>query len=192
MFNRIRNGKYELIKPVTLNEYFNSTESEECDINCYLSFCNAEVTRRGTLEIRSDCAQPVGEAFCASAFNLGILYSAKEARQILDEFLKNNIPEEILASPEKNKILRDNVIYKYKLPAPDSEVQKLLTNLVSIAQQALIKRGFGEEMLIKPLLNRAEKIVCPALIWKQLLRDGMPLESVIKKFADPSQSVSCL
>ncbi len=192
MFNRIRNGKYELIKPVTLNEYFNSSESEECDISCYLSFCNVEITRRGTLEVRSDCAQPASEAFCASAFNLGILCAAKDARQVLDEFLKNNISKEILALPEKNKILRDSVIYEYKLPAPDSEIQKLLTNLVTLAKESLLKRGFGEEILIKPLFARAERIICPALIWKQLLCGGMSLESVIKKFADPAQSVSCL
>ncbi len=191
MFNRIRNGKYETIIPVTLNEYFNSKDSEECDISCYLSFCNVEVTRRGTLEVRSDCAQPASEAFCAPAFNLGILYAKEKAAQILDEFLNSNIPKEILASPEKNKILRDGVIYEYKLPAPDSEVRKLLTNLVALAQEALIKRGFGEEKLIRPLLARAERIICPALIWKQLLKDGNNIETVIKKFANADEMVSC-
>ncbi|MBR5156940.1 MAG: hypothetical protein IKW59_04135 [Clostridia bacterium] len=191
MFNRIRNGKYETITPVTLSEYFNSNESEESDISCYLSFCNAEVTRRGTLEVRSDCAQPVSEAFCAPAFNLGILYAKEKAAQILDEFLNNNIPKEILESPDKNKILRNSVIYEYKLSAPNNEVRKLLTNLVALANESLIKRGFGEEKLLEPLFARAEHLTCPALIWKQLLKDGKSLESVIKKFASADETVSC-
>ena len=192
MFNRIRNGKYETITPVTISEYFNNDDSDESDIGCYLSFCNVEVTRRGTLEVRSDCAQPVSEAFCASAFNLGILYAKEKATQILDEFLNNNIPKEILESPEKNKILRDSVIYEYKLPASDSEVQKLLMALVALAEESLIKRGLGEEKLLNPLFARAEHIACPALIWKQLLKDGISIETIIKKFSSADEMVSHL
>ncbi|MBQ4516680.1 MAG: hypothetical protein II978_07815 [Clostridia bacterium] len=192
MFNRIRNGKYETITPVTISEYFNNDDSDENDIGCYLSFCNVEVTRRGTLEVRSDCAQPVSEAFCASAFNLGILYAKEKATQLLDEFLNNNIPKEILESPEKNKILRDNVIYEYKLPASESEVQKLLMALVALAEESLIKRGLGEEKLLNPLFARAEHITCPALIWKQLLKDGISIETIIKKFSSADEMVSHL
>lgn len=192
MFNRIRNGKYELLAPVSVCEYFNSSDSAENDIGCYLSFCNVEVTRRGTLEIRSDCAQPISEAFCPPAFNLGILYAKEKAAEMLHEFLNKNIPKELLDSPERNKILRNRVIYGYSLPAPDSEVRRLLTELVALAEEALLKRANGEEKLLAPLHRRAEQLTCPALIWKRFLNEGMPIETVIKKFSDPDCQPSCL
>ena len=40
MFNRIRDGKYEVFAPVGIEEYFAREDAKEEDINCYLSFKN--------------------------------------------------------------------------------------------------------------------------------------------------------
>ncbi|MBO5021526.1 MAG: hypothetical protein J6D52_12745, partial [Clostridia bacterium] len=65
MFYRVRDSKYELVPETTVAKYFLRTDAKEEDINSYLSFQNVEITRRGTLEVRSDCAQPIKDAFCA-------------------------------------------------------------------------------------------------------------------------------
>ena len=67
MFNRIRDDKYETFTPVPIKEYFEKDDAREEDIECYLSFCNVELTRRGTLEVRSDCAQKEGRHFMPPA-----------------------------------------------------------------------------------------------------------------------------
>ena len=56
MFLSYRDEQYKMITPTELDTYF-ETEGIPSDIDGYLSFKNVEITRRGTLEIRSDCAQ---------------------------------------------------------------------------------------------------------------------------------------
>jgi len=93
MFNRIRDGKYECFAPITVLEYFKREDAEKKDISNYLSFKNIEITLRGTLEIRSDCAQPLYRAFAPPAFSLGILYNMERAERALK---KNASPDEFV------------------------------------------------------------------------------------------------
>ncbi len=71
MFLSVNETGYHIMPPISLAEHFKQP-GREADIDGYLSFKNVEITRRGTLEVRSDCAQPVSEAFTPPAFNLGI------------------------------------------------------------------------------------------------------------------------
>ena len=89
MFNRIRDGKYEVFKPVPIKEYFLQEDAKKEDIECYLSFRNVELTCRGTLEVRSDCTQKRGRFFMPPAFNLGILNNIEKAESTLEDFFKN-------------------------------------------------------------------------------------------------------
>ena len=90
MFNRIRNGKYEVFAPVNIKEYFEDEkhQAKAEDIECYLSFKNVEITSRGTLEVRSDCAQSFENAFAPPAFNLGVMEGLDEIYDIVTAFLK--------------------------------------------------------------------------------------------------------
>ena len=49
-----------------------------------------EITRRGTLEVRSDCAQPFECEFTPPAFNTGILEMLGEANARMEKFVCNN------------------------------------------------------------------------------------------------------
>ena len=89
MFNRIRDGKYEVFAPTPIREYFLKEDSLKEDIECYLSFRNVELTCRGTLEVRSDCAQKKGRFFMPPAFNLGILHNLEKAEETINAFFKN-------------------------------------------------------------------------------------------------------
>lgn len=148
LFNRIRNGKYETFEPVKIKDYFKGSShgAKEEDIECYLSFCNVEITSRGTLEVRSDCTQKEGRFFMPPAFNLGILNNLAQAEKILDEFFKkNNINE-------KNSVLRKLVASgNERKIASDRVLSSLCQNMLSVASDGLKKRGKGEERLLSDI-----------------------------------------
>ena len=126
IFNRIRNGKYEVFAPVSLREYFAREDSREEDINCYLSFKNVEITRRGTLEIRSDCAQPFEKAFAPAKFNLGILNNMEKAERRLESFFEET------GIDEPNSSLREKAVRGERI-ADERKVNDLLSDLKEIS-----------------------------------------------------------
>lgn len=145
MFNRVRDGRYEVFEPVKIKEYFSNPAcgARKEDIECYLSFRNVEVTSRGTLEVRSDCTQKEGRFFAPPAFNLGILNNLDGAKNILNAFLtENNInkkPSELrqLAAEGKEEGI-----------APKDILDKLCRDMTGIARDGLEKRNKGEEVLL--------------------------------------------
>ncbi len=143
MFNRIRDGKYETFTPVPIKDYFTKDDAREEDIECYLSFCNVELTRRGTLEVRSDCAQKEGRHFMPPAFNLGILNNLEKAKEELDAFMKNcNIEKSNSELRALVSECREDEI------APTYLLDELCAKMLDIAREGLIKRNKGEEILL--------------------------------------------
>lgn len=145
MFNRIRDGKYEVFSPVKIKEYFENPiyGAKEEDIKCYLSFRNVEVTSRGTLEVRSDCTQKEGRFFMPPAFNLGILNNLDSAKDMLDSFIENcgidKTPSEL------RKLVCQS---KEEEIAPKFILDELCAHMMEIAREGLRKRGKGEESLL--------------------------------------------
>ena len=143
MFNRIRNGKYEVFKPVPIKEYFLQEDARKEDIECYLSFRNVELTSRGTLEVRSDCTQKKGRFFMPPAFNLGILHNMEKAESTLDTFFKNcNIDK---PNSELRKLVNE---CREEEIAPKFILDELCVKMLDIARDGLISRGKGEEELL--------------------------------------------
>ncbi len=150
IFNRVRNGKYEIFAPIPMEEYFKKDDAKESDINCYLSFKNVEITRRGTLEIRSDCAQPFSDAFAPAAFNTGILFNMEKAEEILLKFFEeNNIKE-------TNTALREKAV-RDCLGIDEDAVYELLVCMLDCAKDGLLKRKKGEERFLVPLYDRCAR-----------------------------------
>lgn len=146
MFNRIRDGEYQVFSPVNIREYFENPAfgAKEEDIECYLSFKSVEVTARGTLEVRGDCAQPFAAAFAPPAFNLGILCAMDDAAKRTEEFFKEN------GITKTNSQLR-NIICEGKDPeliAPISRLEKFRFDMWELAADALAARKKGEERLL--------------------------------------------
>ncbi|OQB14730.1 MAG: hypothetical protein BWY15_00881 [Firmicutes bacterium ADurb.Bin193] len=167
MFCTVRRGKYITFPPVTVYEYFKDGNGN--DTKHFLSFKNVEITARGTLEIRSDCAQPVSEAFAPPAFSLGILYNMDRARQIMEGVLEGY----------KTSYLRDCVINGEGTSLP----QGLLTRLVETAEDGLKKRKKGEEKLLSPLYERAAQGICPAKKTLLRLKGGESIENIILDYS---------
>lgn len=154
MFNRKRDGKYEIFAPVGLKEYFEREDAKERDMDFYLSFKNVEITRRGTLEIRSDCAQPFDAAFAPAAFNLGIAFNMHKANSIVTDYLKKN------AAGKTNTQLRCEIV-EGKYDAEDEELYLLAEKLLSCSKEGLEKRGKGEEKYLLPLYDRVARMSNP-------------------------------
>ncbi len=157
MFNRIRNGKYEVFKPIAMEEYFLLPDAKEEDINCYLSFKNVEITRRGTLEIRSDCAQPFPDAFAPAAFNLGILYNMDKINCLLERFFEEEGIE------ETNTSLREKTT-RGELVASRNSLNELIGKILEYSEEGLLKRGKGEEKFLAPLYRRCMLLSCPGRV----------------------------
>ncbi len=157
MFNRIRNGKYEVFKPIAMEEYFLLPDAKEEDINCYLSFKNVEITRRGTLEIRSDCAQPFPDAFAPAAFNLGILYNMDKVNCLLERFFEEEGIE------ETNTSLREKTT-KGEFVASRNSLNELIGKILEYSEEGLLKRGKGEEKFLAPLYRRCMLLSCPGRV----------------------------
>ncbi len=157
MFNRIREGKYEVFEPVGIEEYFAREDAKAEDINCYLSFKNVEITRRGTLEIRSDCAQPFPDSFAPAAFNLGILYNMDKVNCLLEAFFKNEGIE------ETNTYLRE-ITTRGEFVASRNSLNELLGKILECSEEGLLKRGKGEEKFLAPLYRRCMLLTCPGRV----------------------------
>ena len=157
MFNRIRDGKYEVFEPIGIEEYFAREDAKEEDINCYLSFKNVEITRRGTLEIRSDCAQPFPDSFAPAAFSTGILYNMDKVESLLEAFFENE------GIKESNTILREKTV-KGEFIASRNSLNELMSKILEYAEEGLLKRGKGEEKLLAPLYRRCMLLSCPGRV----------------------------
>lgn len=154
IFNRKRDGEYEIFESVKMKDYFKREDAREEDINCYLSFKNVEITRRGTLEIRSDCAQPFSDAFSPAAFNLGVLYNMDKVKECVDAFKKK---ENITLS---NTLLREMAVKGEEIADEDS-LFELLDTVLYLAKEGLEKRNLGEETLLAPLFDRIARMSNP-------------------------------
>ena len=94
-----RNNEYIILPKIKVEEYFKLKEIEgltvndkkikiipiENDFDRYRSYRNVELSRYGTIEIRSDCTQNVKNVFNVVAFNVGISANIDEAFNKLKE-----------------------------------------------------------------------------------------------------------
>lgn len=185
MFLKKEGNDYVAMPPVSVESYFDGG-APETDISSYLSFKNVEVTRRGTLEMRSDCAQPVGAAFAPPAFNVGIFTKLDAAEQALERFFEL-LPEEIAKAPDRNAILRRRVIYGETYFVDKDKISVFLEELVALSAQGLKERGFGEERLLTPLFERAKTLDCPAKMYRKRQNEGEGELAILADFSNPEK-----
>lgn len=171
MFNSKKNGLYKCFYPVSIKEYFNC--NSEDDIEQFLSFRHIEITCRGTLEIRSDCTQPVHDAFAPPAFNLGIAHNIDNAIERTNKLMEGKS----FKNSYLRKCVSDGLVIK---EFTKDQLSEYALDMLKISEEGLIKRGYGEEVLIHCLYSRAEKLECPAFY---TLKNVNEIESVIKEYS---------
>lgn len=130
-----------------------------------------------TIEIRSDCTQPLKDAFAPVAFSLGLSRKVDEALAITEQFFKDNNIKHTYTELRQMAITDKKIV--------DEEIMKAyLQKLYNLAKSALEERGFGEEKHLLCLQERINKLECPAKKQKKLLEKGTPLSEIIKQCSE--------
>lgn len=196
LFCTEREDKYINFKPVPVREYVTNEsvtgeyydgneyraigfEPEISDIDHLRSYKFVDLTFRGTLELRSACMQPVYQAMSVPAFNLGV--SAR-----LDEFENLFSSCQLYQYGYSSADLRKMSVM-YELPdfMTGKGMSKLLTDVVDLAHEGLVSRGYGEEKYLEPLYDRAEQILSPAREMTEGLRSGRDISEYVTRFSLP-------
>ncbi|HFU4190573.1 TPA: gamma-glutamylcysteine synthetase, partial [Streptococcus suis] len=159
IFYAVRNSNYYYFRPIALKDYLNEMEivaySEKGemikllpqldDLNTHRSYHYQELTRRGTVEFRSICAQPFDRTFTPTAFHLGLLTNLKEFENILEK------TDFFINFGRNYKNLRKMFSKQYLSEFEFLQIQKFAEELFNCAYSGLEKRKFGEEKFLEPL-----------------------------------------
>ena len=184
-----RDGKYLFFYPVPFDEYLKcDTVSGEyydgdyhaCsfapkaeDIAYLRTYKQIDLTSRGTLEFRSACTQPLGEAMTVAAFHLGLMNRTKE----LSDLLKNSF---LYPSNENPAQLRQKMNRADFLSFVNAdELKALLIDVLQLCSCGLTERGYSEEIYLSPLFERANTLTSPSCY---LLQQN-DVKKVIKEYA---------
>jgi len=188
-----RDGKYINFPPTPLDDYFSkesmsgeyydggeyrqiSWQPELSDLEYLRSFKFVDLTFRGTLELRSTCMQPVREAMTVPAFHLGLSARRRELKYLLRDA---SIYKQGFNPVELRKLF---VRRRWPVFADREEYRELLQNLVALAANGLEGRGFGEEVLLEPLKERARRMESPALEAIRGIESGRTIEDYIREY----------
>ena len=118
-----------------------------------------------TIEMRPACQQPWTESMAVAALNLALI----EAEQSIHALIVDELGNEYWS---RMQTYHQQVI-RYGLDAPQP-IPDLLRRVLTLAEEALAQRGFGEERLLAPLWRRLDRRQNPAQRARIVFRhDGM-------------------
>ncbi len=192
-----RDKRYIFFRPVPFAEYAtrNFIEGEfytngeyhktlfvpdaEEDIKLLRSYKFLDLTARGTIEYRSMCTQPFKEALAGIAFQLGLASKLPE----LDEILSNDTV--IYRHSYNANELRKLFSYK-ELPAfvNREKLRELLIKITKLSEDGLKERGFGEEALLAPVFDRADRLSSAGKDKLKMLSEDKTFTDIIKAYAE--------
>lgn len=161
---------------MSLGEYLSNNMGKH-NFNTYRSYENVVMNRFGCLEIRDDCTQPLNEALVATAFALGLALNIEKSNDILLKFKAENGINYL------NSELRQMAKSGEQIATEDS-IRKLLLELYSCAENALLARNVGDEKFLEPLKRRIERLECPAKTYLNKYKNGCQEQELIKLMAE--------
>ncbi len=177
----VRDGvDFNCFKPTSLTEYFDSQKHPEKDIECYFNVERVTINLLNVVEVRGDCIQPLNATFAPSAFSIGISNNVEKAYHLCSEFLKENALHAM-----GNKQLRLMAVTgRFNELCMPITLVAFLTKMIDTAKQGLIQRGFGEEKHLKPLYERAKKLLTPAEHQLQMMAEGKSILQIAQQYAE--------
>lgn len=145
-----RDKKFYIIESQSLNNYFNKSKvlgtdindntkyfiPNEEDIKSFRSYKNVEVTKRGTIEIRSDCTQSIDDIFEVIAFNVGVFENYKKIYNLVEKY---GFKDDVI---ERRKIKNIN-------PEINEKEKFFINDVIKLVYEGLMNRGNKEENLLK-------------------------------------------
>ena len=145
-----KDGKFAAMEPCSLDEYCTDPDWTEEMFSVFRSFEPVAPTRRGTMEIRSTCVQPLDAMLEPTAFYAGLLAVPDDATVLVDEIYEKYFPK--MEPPQVRTLLmrRSNADLRAKLK---DEGKRLL----SLSMNGLEKRGFGETKFLESLISRLDR-----------------------------------
>ena len=187
-----RGGKYLNFPPIPLAEYVRrprigaeywdpaaaahrpcAFEPAPADVAWLRPFKFEDLTARGTLEFRSVCAQPVRDAFAPAAFHAGLM---ENLPALADALAADTALYGHGYGPAE---LRALMVRRTRPPFLDpAALRNRLHRILDLAEDGLVRRGFGEAPLLAPLRGRANALSNPALDQLRRLEAGESLDSV--------------
>jgi len=196
----IRNGKYINFAPIPVLEYFkklqitgefwNGTAYENVtfkpkieDLEYLRTFKFEDLTYRGTIEFRSCCCQPIAESMTIAAFHIGLFETLDELKALLSN-------DHVLYGHKMSIVELRKSFCRGKLPEfiDEDELWQLVLSILDLARKGLDKRGLKEEHFLEPLYDRARRKTNPALEYLNELKNGVPINELIRRYADISKS----
>ena len=149
LFVIVKNGKFEAIEPVLPENYGSESAWDEEMLTCLRALEPVAPTKRGTVEIRSTCVQPLDAMFEPTAFYTGLVSEAAEAEKLMDELYEKYFPG--LTPPQ----IRD-ILMRRSGADKRRELRSDGRKLIELSIRGLEKRGYGEEKFLCSLLERLE------------------------------------
>ena len=163
IFTAAREDKSYYFKPIRVKDYLDQKEITAYtadgnkkiirpvkeDLIQHRSYQFQDLTARGTVEFRSVCTQPLETTFAPIAFELGLFVQLENLENYLEHcsFLKNEkLDYRKLRKKYSKKILSEK---------EEETIQSFSKDLIEMAREGLIKRGYGEEtfLIINKELN---------------------------------------
>lgn len=130
-----------------------SPELDDIHFQLGIAWFNARLQSAfGTVEDRCAANQPPDAHLSGSALTLGLVENRDRLVSFADQF----------SHDQANAIRLAAAKYGMAFTHPDLDVQSKVRELLDIAHEGLLKRGFGEEIYLKPLQDRVAEHRCPA------------------------------
>lgn len=159
LFHVKRDGQIFYFSPKSLTTYLASPTIEALDLEGrvhhirpqagdlanHRSYHYQVLTKRGTLELRSVCTQPLEKTFAPIAFQLGLLVNL----EALESYLAQ-APFFVTYGRDYRK-LRRQFAHLALSETKKEAVAQFARDLVQLAEEGLLHRGYGEETYLTPL-----------------------------------------
>lgn len=196
LFCTERDGNYLFFYPIPFDEYLNriTVEGEYYDgtyhsftfdpkaedIKYLRTYKQIDLTARGTLEFRSACTQPLGEAMTVAAFHLGLMNRIDDLKQLMySSFLYKSGESPARLRQQMNRV--DHLSY-----FDEDKLKSLLLDVLKLCAEGLKERGYSEESYLEPLFRRAETLTSPS---KYLLQQN-DIQKVIRDYSEIAYGLS--
>ncbi|MDO4502798.1 MAG: glutamate-cysteine ligase family protein [Coriobacteriia bacterium] len=151
---------------------------QDSDLAYLRTYKFEDLTFRGTIEFRSCCCQPLGEAMTVAAFHVGLMDQVDELNRLLDA--DHVLFHHGYSATELRRIFNHRQWPQF---VDRDALRQLCLDVLDLAARGLEARGKGESHYLDPLFERARTLTSPGRAMADALDAGEPLQDLIRRYA---------